>query len=525
MAERLPFDPTRIQVPQSERLPAAGVPAMLTPREVNELVRGALARHIPATLHVLGEIGELSRPQSGHLYFTLKDAASELRCVMWRSSAARLRFTLEPGMEVIATGGLEVYTPRGTYQLIVRKLEPRGIGALEVAFRQLKERLEREGLFDPRRKKPLPRIPQRIAVVTSPTGAAIRDIVQTLRRRFPVAEVLLFPVRVQGEGAAAEIATAIRLVNRLADALGGIDVAIVGRGGGSLEDLWAFNEEIVARAIAASDIPIVSAVGHEVDVSISDLVADLRAATPTAAAELVTPQLADLLAWLERQAARVERAANHRLELARSRLGATLAYDGLARPLARIRERGQLLDERQQRLQRITAERFRRLRERLGEADKRILRFGAGARFAELRALLERQAHRLGRAAEQLPRLGERQLHALTARLERALPIRRLARHAEHLRQTAARLGAGLRQAIASQRKMLEARLRAVAACDPKRVLQRGYSITRDADSRRVIRSVRQVRDRQRILTELADGEFHATAEDPRQPGLFEQGW
>jgi hypothetical protein len=262
MAERQPFDPSRIQVPESERLPPVELPGTITPRQVNELVRGALARHIPQTLHVLGEIADLSRPQSGHIYFSLKDPHSELRCAMWRSTAVKLKFQPEPGMEVIATGGLEVYTPRGTYQLIVRKLEPRGVGALEVAFRQLKERLEREGLFDPARKKPLPKIPQRIAVVTSPTGAAIRDIVQTLARRFPALEILVWPVRVQGEGAAAEIAEAIRQLNRHAAALGGIDVAIVGRGGGSLEDLWAFNEEVAARAIAASEIPIILSPSH-----------------------------------------------------------------------------------------------------------------------------------------------------------------------------------------------------------------------------------------------------------------------
>jgi len=266
VAERLPFDPARIRRPAPPR--DAGGPTLLSVRQVNELVRGAIAAHLPPTLHVLGEIGDLSRPASGHLYLTLKDPSSELRCVMWRSTAASLKFAPEAGMEVIATGSLEVYTPRGTYQLIVRKLEPRGVGALEVAFRQLKEKLEREGLFDPRRKKPLPRIPERIAVVTSPTGAAIRDILHTLARRFPALEIIVFPVRVQGEGAAEEIAAAIRLLNEHAAALGGLDLAIVGRGGGSLEDLWAFNEEVVARAIAASRIPIVSAVGHEVDVKI-----------------------------------------------------------------------------------------------------------------------------------------------------------------------------------------------------------------------------------------------------------------
>lgn len=522
MEERSPFDPSRIRVPESERLPAASVPATLTPRAVNELVRGALARHIPATLHVLGEISDLSRPQSGHVYFSLKDAYSELRCVMWRSTAAKLKFAPEPGMEVIATGGLEVYTPRGTYQLIVRRLEPRGVGALEVAFQQLKERLERAGLFDPRRKKPLPKVPQRVAVVTSPSGAAIRDILQTLARRFPAVEILVFPVRVQGEGAAAEIAGAIRQLNRHAEALGGIDVAIVGRGGGSLEDLWAFNEEVVARAIAASGIPIVSAVGHEVDVSISDLVADVRAATPTAAAELIAPRLADLIEWLDRQRGRVARAASHVVELARSRLDAVLAYDGLSRPLGRLRECGQLIDERQQRLRLVIADRFRASWSRLTQAEVCILRFGAGAWFAQLSQRLAQRGFQAGRAIERVLFVRERQLNAAAARLERALPTGRLERYDERLHHVRQRTVITLHRTLAHCRRLLRARMEAVAACDPKHVLRRGYSVTRDARTRRIIRSIEQIRDKMRVITELADGEFRSTADDPRQPGLFD---
>jgi exodeoxyribonuclease VII large subunit len=523
LAERSPFDPSRIRVPESERVPApAEVPATLTPRAVNELVRGALARHIPATLHVLGEIGDFSRPQSGHLYFALRDPYSELRCVMWRSAAAKLKFAPELGMEVIATGGLELYMPRGTYQLIVRKLEPRGVGALEVAFRQLRERLEREGLFDPRRKRPLPKVPQRVAIVTSPTGAAIRDILQTLARRFPAAEILVFPVRVQGEGAAEEIAAAIRQLNQHADALGGIDVAIVGRGGGSLEDLWAFNEEIVARAIAASAIPIVSAVGHEVDVSISDLVADVRAATPTAAAELIAPRLVDLIEWLDRQAIRVLRAASHTMELARSRLDALLAYDGLARPLARLRERSQLIDERQQRLRLVTAEQFRTARERLSHADLLILRFGSGAWFAWLSQRLEQRVFHVRRGIEQLLLTRERRLNAGAARLQRAAPAGRLERYDEHLHHVRHRIVTTLRHALAHHRRLLNTRMEAIAACAPQRVLRRGYSVTREARTRQIIRSIEQIKKKMRIITELADGEFRSTADDPKQPRLFD---
>ena len=248
-------------------------PGTITVTELTRLIKGAIQAQLPAELHLVGEISNFTRSANGHLYFTMKDAASEIRCVMWRTAAGAMRFQPSDGLAVIATGAVDVYEPRGQYQFYVRKLEPRGVGALELAFRQLKERLAKEGLFAPERKRDLPRVPERIAVVTSATGAAIRDILQTLRRRYPAVRVFVFDVRVQGDGAAGEVADAIRRINRNRERLGGIDVMIVGRGGGSLEDLWAFNEEAVARAIFASKIPVVSAVGHEVDFTIADFTA------------------------------------------------------------------------------------------------------------------------------------------------------------------------------------------------------------------------------------------------------------
>lgn len=520
MQERLPFDPTRIRRP-ADRPGDAGV-GLLSVTQVNELVRGALTRHVPATLHVLGEISNLSRPSSGHVYFTLKDPSAELRCVMWRSAAAKLLFAPESGMAVIATGGLEVYAQRGAYQLVVRKLEPRGVGALEVAFRQLKERLEREGLFDPRRKKPLPRIPERVALVTSPTGAAIRDILQTLRRRFPALVVLLFPVRVQGDGAAVEIAAAVDALNRHAAELGGIDVMIVGRGGGSLEDLWAFNEEVVARAIAASRIPVVSAVGHEVDVSISDLVADLRAPTPTAAAELITPTVDELLDTIDRDVARARRHVTQTVALLRARLAAVLACTSMARPVARLRQRGQLLDEWQHRLRLAAAETFRRARAALNATELGLLRYGTGVRFAHADRALTERVHRLWVALARVCRAADRRAAAHAARLERVNPLPRIRQFAERVRAADERASAAVRTLLLLRRRELLARVQAAVACDPRAVLRRGYSITRDARTRDVVRSIQSVRERLRLVIELADGEFHATAEDPRQPRLFE---
>jgi len=259
-------------------------------REIKELLEMSFPM-----LWVEGEISNFKQHSSGHLYFTLKDEYSQLNCAMWRFRANGLLFQPQDGMKVIVNGELQVYEKGGYYQLIVHQIQPAGIGALQMAFEQLKQKLHAEGLFDEQFKKPLPKFPERIGVVTSPTGAAIRDIVSVISRRFPGVQIILYPVRVQGEGSAIEIATAIREFNEYGD----VDVIIVGRGGGSLEDLWAFNEEIVARAIFDSQIPIISAVGHEIDFSISDFVADKRAPTPSAAAEMVVRDRTELLGVID----------------------------------------------------------------------------------------------------------------------------------------------------------------------------------------------------------------------------------
>jgi len=269
-------------------------PRVLSVSEFTARLKQLLEESFPE-VWVVGEISGLARPASGHIYFTLKDDQAQLRAVVWRSTARRLGFELEDGLEVVCGGYLEVYAPRGTYQLIVEQVEARGMGALERAFRRLYERLSREGLFDRQRKRPLPPLVRRIAVVTSPTGAAIRDFLQVLSRRWAGADVLIVPSRVQGEGAAEELAAAVAAVNRLRPAP---DCLVLARGGGSLEDLWAFNEEVLLRAIVASRVPVVSAVGHEIDVTLSDLAADVRALTPSEAAELLAPEAEELLARL-----------------------------------------------------------------------------------------------------------------------------------------------------------------------------------------------------------------------------------
>lgn len=266
-----------------------------TVSQVNHAIKLMLEDYEPfRNIYVQGEISNYKAHSSGHKYLTLKDEGGVLSAVMFRSDAARLRFRPENGMKVIARGRISCYPKYGQYQMYIADMMPDGIGALTIAFEQLKQRLYAEGLFDAERKKPLPCLPQKIAIVTSPTGAAIRDMLRILKRRYPLATVQIYPVLVQGEGAAADIANAIAAVNCRGEA----DVIITGRGGGSLEDLWAFNEEVVARAIAASDIPIISAVGHEPDVTISDFVADVRASTPSNAAEICVPDSMELRRFL-----------------------------------------------------------------------------------------------------------------------------------------------------------------------------------------------------------------------------------
>jgi exodeoxyribonuclease VII large subunit len=266
-----------------------------TVSEINRLIKGELERSF-SSVWIVGEISDFKRAHSGHLYFTLKDEASQLRAVMWRSSAERVKFDLENGLQVLCRGPINVYEPRGSYQIIVELIEPKGKGALQLAFEQLKEKLSKEGLFSEKLKKQLPVFPSKIGVVTSPRGAAIVDIIRTLERRFARLHVVIYPVKVQGEGAAQEIVEGIDILGSDPE----MDALIVGRGGGSMEDLWAFNEEIVARAIFRCPAPVISAVGHEVDFTIADFVADIRASTPSVAAEMV----------IEKEEAFVERIGN-----------------------------------------------------------------------------------------------------------------------------------------------------------------------------------------------------------------------
>lgn len=319
-----------------------------------EVVETALP---PCTVE--GEISNSRRSPAGHWYLTLKDELSEIGAVIWRNAAQKIRFDPRDGMKCLATGSLQVYVAKGTCQFVISRLMPQGIGELELAFRQLRDKLSAEGLFDESRKRPIPRIPRRIALVTSPSSAAVRDMIQVITRRWPPARIVVVPVRVQGEGAAEDIARALKLVHRILD----VDVVITGRGGGSLEDLWCFNTEIIARAVAACRVPVIAAVGHEIDLSIADLVADRRALTPSEAGELVVPSARDLQDSLLQTAQRMRHTLRDRLDRARLRLSTIEARSVLQRPMSLVDQKRldcESLSERAVTAVRLMTERKRR---------------------------------------------------------------------------------------------------------------------------------------------------------------------
>jgi exodeoxyribonuclease VII large subunit len=417
-------------------------------------------------LWVEGEISNLRLPGSGHLYFTLKDESAQMRAVMFRLQNRLLKFHPEDGLQVICYGRLTVYEPRGEYQIVLDHMEPKGLGALQLAFEQLKERLSKEGLFDPDHKKPLPHLPQGIGIVTSPTGAAIRDILQIIDRRFANVHILLYPVRVQGAGAAQEIAQAIDDLNRWP----GIDVMIVGRGGGSMEDLWAFNEEAVARAIFRSQIPVISAVGHEVDFTIADFVADLRAPTPSAAAELVVRNKVELVQSLES-------------------LGRRLRHAGRT-----------ALENRQERLSSLT---HRLVDPRRRLSDVRLRLDDLCVRLANsMRHSLSRKEDRLKSRADGLMLL---------------YPGRRVAEHARRVAQLSRQMAMALRTQLRLLHQRTEGCLGKLQTLSPLAVLERGYSIARVLPSKEVIRRASDLKVAGRVNVKVHRGEFIARVEEIKE--------
>lgn len=429
-------------------------------KDLNRYIRMKLeSDSMLSDVWIRGEISNFTHHSSGHMYFTLKDESSRIKSIMFASHNQRLPFVPKEGARVIARGNVSVYERDGQYQFYATHMQPDGIGSLYLAYEQLKKKLQEEGLFAPERKRPLPRIPAVIAVVTSPTGAAVRDILITLRRRYPQAAVHLYPVLVQGKGAAPSIVKAIETVNRLAEA----DVMIVGRGGGSLEELWAFNEEMVARAIYSSTIPIISAVGHETDFTIADFTADLRAATPTAAAELAVPDIRELSDQVRQIVSRMNTAVQRRMRSERERL-------------QRLQRSPVLVFPRRYMLQH--AERIDGLRERLRRAVQGRARLHV-EQNARLRHALERHNPR-----EQVQG-ARRQLDGLRRQLEHAI-----------------------RAGTKEQTARLTAHIRHLDALSPLKVMGRGYSLVYDEQERTLIKSLTDVQPGDMVKIKLSDGQL-----------------
>jgi len=394
-----------------------------TVSELTAKIRDLLAKNF-TDITVQGEISNCREAQSGHIYFTLKDDRAQVRCVFFKQQQRGIKFRPEDGLQMTVRGSISVYETRGEYQIYVENLEPIGLGALQLAFEQLKKRLEAEGLFDPARKKPLPLLPSRIGIITSPRGAAVRDVVRILTRRFPNVHLTVYPVRVQGEGSAEEIVKALKFFNLKKI----VDVLILARGGGSLEDLWAFNEEIVARAIFASEIPVISGVGHETDFTIADFVADVRASTPSAAAELVVQTRAQFdkhIADLRETLAGLVR--YRLLELSR-RVHELSARRGFRRPLDLLRQQRQRADEMTSRLALGLRARLAQSRKRFTAAHLRIASFDFRVKIAAFRLRLERRTAELGVRIERLLRAKRDRLEKLTLQLQERSPLRVLER-------------------------------------------------------------------------------------------------
>jgi exodeoxyribonuclease VII large subunit len=441
--------------------PRPGRRRAFTVSELTERIQGVLETEF-VDVWVEGEVSNLKLAGSGHWYFSLKDEAAQIRAVVWKSDARLLRFRPKDGTKVLARGAVRVYPPRGEYQISVQVLEPLGKGSLQQAFEELKERLGKEGLFDPARKRPLPALPRRIGVVTSPTGAVIRDILRVLRSRYANLEVLVYPALVQGEGAAGEIVQGIRALNRL----GGLDVILLARGGGSLEDLWAFNEEAVARAIAASRIPTISAVGHETDFTIADFVADLRAATPSAAAERVVQAKEDLQARITAIEARRDAALRLALARVRARVETAAAHRVFAAERGRLRVMAQRVDE----LVRRAEAGLLRRRERGGEHARRL-----GDRL---------EAYRIDRQ--------------VAARRER------LARQSDRLLSLFSRDADGRRARLTRSAVQLD-------GLSPLAVLGRGYALVWDEQGQRLLRDAADVDAGRHLRIRLHRGALRAT--------------
>jgi len=462
-----PFEDDEHDIARTERPPAPRERRIYSVSELTQEIRALLESRF-AEVWIEGEISNCKVWNTGHMYFTLKDddaqGIAQIRAVMFRTAVRYLRFKPTDGLRVVARGQLSLYEPKGEYQLVCEHMEPKGLGALQLAFEQLKKKLQADGLFDAARKRPLPSLPRRIGIVTSLDGAALRDILKVLRRRAPNTSVLIRPARVQGEDAAADVTTALRMIAKVP----GVDVVIVGRGGGSIEDLWAFNEERVARAIANCPVPVVSAVGHETDVTIADFVADLRAPTPSAAAEMVVAAKDEFRGRIDRLTGRLRAAARSDLQRRRNAVHVLTSRRGLAGYTARLAMRARYATELTHQLQTsmrawlgVRSRAYRALRQRLEQRD-------LARRLASIHARLNAADGRLIGAAGRARHRADARFRALAGRLENLSPLA---------------------------------------------VLGRGYSVCWNADKTAIVRSAGSVSPGDAVRVTLANGEIGCRVE------------
>jgi exodeoxyribonuclease VII large subunit len=494
----------------------------LSVSQLTHLIDEVLKAVLPPVVLVKGEVSNFKpHAASGHIYFTLKDSEACIDCVMWRSDAARLKFDVSDGLEVLADGRVAVYPQRGKYQLYVETLQPLGQGALELAFKQLRAKLEREGLFLPERKKPLPEFPSRVVIVTGAQTAALQDVLKVLRR-FPWVKLFVYPVPVQGDGAGERIAGALAHLNRTAGAIGGADLILLARGGGSLEDLWAFNEETVARAIASSKIPVVTGIGHEVDTSIADLVADYFAHTPTEAAQVISRNWRTAPEVVESSALRLGRELRNVMAHARGRLAAVERHEAFRRPLDRVRSLQQHLDHQQTTLRHLVAAAVRVAQWRVGELHARLEQVGPAFVVSRFRSRLADAQRRLARGASARLFRSHEHVARLNTDFVRLDPRHRIRVLDERLRTLQCRLNcaAGVLQRRRGER--VESLARFLHAVGPEQVLRRGYSITTRKKGGAILRSAGDVRPGERLVTRFSDGQVESVAEDPTQPKLFD---
>jgi len=489
----------------------------LSVSELTARIRDLLGRNF-TDIWVEGEISNCREAQSGHIYCTLKDERAQIRCVYFKQQMRGMKFRPEDGLKVTVRGSVSVYEQRGEYQIYVESMEPVGLGALQLAFEQLKKRLEAEGLFATERKKPLPVLPSRIGLITSPAGAAVRDVVRILRRRFPNVHLTLYPVRVQGEGSALEIVKALKFFNQRKL----VDVLILARGGGSLEDLWAFNEEIVARAIFASDIAVISGVGHETDFTIADFVADVRASTPSAAAELVVQtrrefdkHIADLRAALAEQ-------MRYRILVLVRRVHELSARRGFRRPLDLLRQQRQRADEQTARLATGLRAQLRQAHQRLNASQMRVARFDLRSRVAALHKRTMDLESRL--ALDLRARLvgSRKRFNALQLRIASFDLLARISAFRLRLEKRTTDLGVRAERLLRRKHEALDRLAVQLHERSPLKVLERGYAIATDAHGA-LLRSTENVAIGDQVQIQLHRGRLTTEVKRKGEPNDDQQ--